>query len=151
METKTCTKCEKDFSIKSFNFKNTSKGIRASICCFCKREYTKSHYRANKVIYKKRAAAHSKKVRAANSQKMVEYLRSHPCVDCGEDDVVVLQFDHMRDKKDSISHMVKTGISWDSISDEITKCEIRCANCHIRKTAKQFNWKWKQEQVPFLA
>lgn len=144
MTTKTCTKCEKDFPLGDFNYKNKAKRIRSTICRDCKREYTKSHYQENKAIYKKRAAAHSKQVRAANSQKMVEYLRSHPCADCGEEDVVVLQFDHIGDKRDSISHMVRTGCSWDSISTEIAKCEVRCANCHIRKTAKQFNWRWKQ-------
>ena len=36
--------------------------------------------------------------------------------------------------------MVKRAVSLDTLKKEIDKCEIRCANCHRRKTAKQFNF-----------
>jgi hypothetical protein len=26
------------------------------------------------------------------------------------------------------------------VKNEIEKCDVRCANCHRRKTAKDFNW-----------
>jgi hypothetical protein len=32
------------------------------------------------------------------------------------------------------------GLSLDIINNEILKCEVRCANCHTRKTAEQFGW-----------
>lgn len=63
---------------------------------------------------------------------------SHPCIDCGEQDVLVLQFDHVRGQKlQSISELVKAGYAWKAIEAEIAKCEVRCANCHARRTAKQ--------------
>lgn len=60
-----------------------------------------------------------------------EYLEKNPCVDCGNDNLVVLDFDHVRGEKvANISKMVSTGRSLSSLLREIEKCEVRCANCH---------------------
>lgn len=146
MKTKLCSKCETEKPVCDFSFKNKATNRRDTACKQCKREYGKFHYRSNKDVYKKRAAAFSKKVREVNSCKIVEYLKLNPCVDCGEKDVVVLQFDHLFDKRDSISSMLRSGLSWETIKAEISKCEVRCANCHIRRTAKVFKWRWKQSE-----
>lgn len=71
---------------------------------------------------------------------MREYLATHPCVDCGETDIVVLEFDHQRDKVGAITVMVNKPCGWDTIKAEIEKCLVRCANCHRRKTAKEQGW-----------
>jgi hypothetical protein len=61
-------------------------------------------------------------------------------VDCGETDIIVLQFDHVRGKKtNAVSKLVSMGYGLDTIKEEINKCEVRCANCHTRRTYKQFN------------
>lgn len=143
MKTKQCTKCNSEKSLDDFNLKNKKTGSLEAICKICKRAYVRSHYRANKEVYKKRAKEFTKKTRDENSRKMVEYLRENPCVDCGEPDVVVLQFDHIQDKEKHIGQMIAGGYSWPKVLDEINKCQVRCANCHTRKTAKDFKWKWK--------
>lgn len=82
-----------------------------------------------------------KKIRKINKQKLKEYLESHPCVDCGEEDIIVLQFDHINGvKKNNIADLVCQGYHWDTISKEIKKCEVLCANCHHRRTAKSQGW-----------
>ena len=56
------------------------------------------------------------------------------CVDCGESNPIVLDFDHVHgDKSHNISDMVNGSYAISSIKDEIRKCEIRCSNCHRKK------------------
>lgn len=73
-------------------------------------------------------------------EKIVDYLVAHPCVDCGESDIIVLDFDHLRDKLYDVSAMVARAMKWESILVEIEKCVVRCANCHRRKTAHEMKW-----------
>lgn len=61
-------------------------------------------------------------------------------MDCNEADPVVLEFDHVRgEKKGTISHAIHD-FEHQALQDEILKCDVRCANCHRRKTAKDFDW-----------
>lgn len=72
---------------------------------------------------------------------LFKYLKNNPCVDCGEMDFALLQFDHIKGNKvANISRMVQQGLSWGVILNEIEKCEVVCANCHHRRTAKQQKW-----------
>ena len=76
--------------------------------------------------------------RINNRKRIIEFLKKHPCVDCGETELVVLEFDHVRDKKYTISQILFS--TWKLVKSEMDKCEVRCANCHRRKTAKYFGW-----------
>ncbi len=92
-------------------------------------------YKYREDLYKAQKK-HRIKVRA----KLFEYLSDKKCVDCGENDPIVLEFDHSnRDLKfKTIAKMLSGHYSWDSVHKEITKCKIRCANCHRRKTYSEF-------------
>ncbi len=73
--------------------------------------------------------------------KIVEYLKEHPCIDCGESDPIVLEFDHVRGSKlFSVGQKVASAGSWAKILSEMKKCEVRCCNCHRRKTALERGW-----------
>ena len=66
------------------------------------------------------------------------YKSLTPCVDCGEDDPTVLDFDHVRgDKRCALGDVAKLiTLPVDDLLAEIAKCDIRCANCH-RKVTQQ--------------
>ena len=75
--------------------------------------------------------------------KIFNYLKEHPCIVCGESDPVVLCFDHIdpSNKIMNVSIMISRMVrGWDYILNEINKCQVLCANCHARKTAKQQGW-----------
>lgn len=75
-------------------------------------------------------------------QLVVSHLKKNPCKDCGEGDITVLTFDHVRGiKKNDIGNMLRGKHSLSTVRNEIRKCDIRCANCHLRKTGKQFGWR----------
>ena len=40
----------------------------------------------------------------------------------------------------SVNRMRTMRYSWNAILVEIAKCDIRCANCHRRRTASQYGW-----------
>lgn len=66
------------------------------------------------------------------------YLADHPCVDCGEDDREVLDFDHVRGKKTAaVSAFIRGGYSLAKLIAEVAKCDVRCANCHRRITRRR--------------
>lgn len=63
-------------------------------------------------------------------------------MDCGERDHVVLQFDHLdRTTKAGSPQVLLYGRGgYDAFHAEVAKCEVVCANCHMRRTAKQLKW-----------
>jgi hypothetical protein len=137
---KRCYVCKELKSEEGFPLRSQKTGRRHNRCKICQQKYSKAHYKKNSRAHNKRRYTNNKQYRERNRQFVIEYLRCHPCVDCGESDPVVLEFDHLRDKRMAVSKMVSDGFSIHAIEQEIEKCEVRCANCHRRKTARNRSW-----------
>ena len=139
--TKTCTKCLNDKSIDEFAFQNKLLNRRHSVCKECLAKNSKEWYSANRVRRTSQIAEQRLSSRAEVRQYVLDYLLSHPCVDCGESDPVVLDFDHVRGQKVyTISQMISRGVILSRVVEEIEKGEVRCANCHRIKTAQRRNY-----------
>ncbi len=61
-------------------------------------------------------------------------LASTPCVDCGLLDLLLLEFDHIGDKRGNVIAMARRGCALKTLQNEIARCQVRCANCHRRRT-----------------
>ena len=99
--------------------------------------------------------AHPERQRLRDEQRrkrrryfVIEYLNTHPCVDCGEKDQKVLDFDHLIERGPKLFNIgeVSSNIRMESLVAEIAKCEVRCANCHRRKTAERNPRHWSHQE-----
>src|SRR5712692_7762465 len=121
-----------------FAFQNMALGTRQWHCRACQAEYRRGHYLRNRDDYISLEVARIRRYREENRALLMAYLRSHPCVDCGEANPVLLEFDH-RDrstKKENIG-VLAAHKPWRLVMIEIAKCDVRCANCHRKRTAVQ--------------
>jgi len=133
-----CRKCKEQKPLIEFPWKNKAEGKKHTICKECKRKYQHERYKRDperfSAVIKKNTARYKERAR----ELVYTHLKSHPCVDCGEADPMVLEFDHIKgDERIDISVMIGSSYSVNRIKEEIAKCEIRCANCHRRKHAKE--------------
>ena len=140
MKKKICSKCKIEKDLSEFNRNKARSDGYNTFCRECAKKHSKDYYKKNKE--KMIGQINERKnLRIIEVQrKIYEYKSTHSCVDCGEADPIVLQFDHQSDKEFAISSYRWLGYSWNKIKKEIDKCEVRCANCHIRRTSKQFDW-----------
>lgn len=134
--TSKCYRCGDVKPVADFAWRRRAKDQRDTFCRPCRSAYGKEHYAANRQRYIDQAGAKKKQLRLERTTYLVKYFEAHSCTDCGEQDPIVLEFDHLRDKSFSIGAGL-TCRSWPSILEEIEKCEVVCANCHRRRTARR--------------
>ena len=134
---KVCGKCRQEKNLDQYDWK---KGKLRSICKACVSLYTKEHYLNNKSYYIEKAKINRKRSHDRLRAYLLSYYQNHPCIDCGESDPIVLEFDHVKGKTKGISVMLTSAVSIATLEKEIEKCEVVCANCHRRRTTKTFGW-----------
>lgn len=123
---KTCSGCGIERDIETdFRWKHKERGIRQRWCKFCQAEANKIHYQNNKQVYLDRATSRNAQVNTENKQRLHTYLSNHPCVDCSETDIRILEFDHVRGNKfANITRLLNNAISWHTIETEITNVKF---------------------------
>jgi len=93
---------------------------------------------------RKRNGANQKRYIKRNGLYILQYFKEHSCVDCPEKDPIVLDFDHRnpREKEFKVSKLINCSMK--TLKKEIAKCDVRCANCHRKRHAKeQGTWRTK--------
>lgn len=125
--------------------------------CSCCNLYKHEHEYYNSKKQCKQCVQYAEKKRRANMSpiEMEEYKKKKKerkleqivrlmqikmeigCIDCGNKNPLCLDFDHQHSKVKNLSDMC--GGKWEKIEYELSKCEVRCSNCHRIKTAREFN------------
>ena len=113
METKICTKCQRELPIDDFNWRSKAKGTRRSECKYCHSDYMKQKYQEKKQIVQ-------------------DIKSSCKCAKCGDSRGYVLDFHHVdpKEKENTVARMTSNNYRLDKVYDEIEKCAVLCANCH---------------------
>jgi hypothetical protein len=131
---KKCSGCKIEKSLDEFQKRAKNRDGHTGICKSCKRQYDNSHYKTHperRTYIRTNATKQQELVR----QYVLEYLLKHPCIDCGNSNLLVLEFDHLDNKDHNVSALMR-GYALEKVINEISKCEVRCANCHRIKTAR---------------
>jgi len=103
------------------------------VCANCHRRRTFA--RRSLESYGHAKAAHpDRPVRQRNLELVASVLEDSRCTDCGEEDPAVLDFDHNGPKRRSVLSLAWADYSVQVIRAEIANCEVRCTNCHRRRT-----------------
>ncbi|ACH62177.1 hypothetical protein MYRNA_210 [Mycobacterium phage Myrna] len=148
---KTCSRCKVEKPRSEFHRWSKAKDGLNHHCKDCVSDKAKARYRRSPE-WRAKLVENAIERRKKLQQYAFTYLTEHPCVDCGETDPIVLEFDHVRGEKvRAISSMLGNGGSLDRLKEEIAKCDVRCANCHARVTARRNGRYWKLAFIPVVS
>jgi len=135
-----CLACKGYFDRAFFNLKDSKSGRIQNVCKTCQNAAGNIHYKRNQAKYIDRAKLYSNNRKFLIYKNILAYFKTHFCVDCGEKDPLVLEFDHQGNKEYNISSMAKNNCTWELVEKEIAKCDVRCSNCHRRRHKIESNY-----------
>ncbi|WP_136708579.1 hypothetical protein [Agromyces sp. H66] len=146
---KICSTCRQTLERSHFNVRTASPDGLQSVCRTCNAARARRYYAENLEKHRRAVAARVAKTRAAHLDRIGEYLLGHPCVDCGETDIRVLDFDHRdgAEKDAEVMRLAKAAYSWQRVMAEIAKCDVRCRNCHAKVTYERMGANWRSALV----
>lgn len=137
MEIIKCCRCGVDKAVDLFSFRDKLKGIRNAACKECTRKQNKAAYFKYRDNHLRRVGIRRERITKENSRKLFEFMKAHPCIDCGEADILKLEFDHIQPKSGHPTCMISG--SWEKIEIELLKCQVRCSSCHNKITHQRAN------------
>lgn len=141
MKKKLCSKCQTEKEIKFFSKSKGRKDGLQTYCKKCNSSNSREYYSENKEKHIEQTGLRKREAKEINRRNAFQYLATHPCIDCGENDPRCLEFDHVRDEKiANVSSMMRNVCCWETILTEIAKCDVRCANCHRKRTSDVQGW-----------
>lgn len=138
-----CGRCGHELPIECFN--RHRKGLQ----WWCRACFS-AYFRERGDKHRRQSYTARQARQRALRARVLEHLRCHPCVDCGEDDPVVLEFDHVGEKTASISVLLSQSATRKAVEAEIARCEVVCVNCHRRRTAGRAGWRRASPSAPTL-
>ena len=140
---KTCSICKQKQDLSEYNKNKTKPDGLQTVCRSCNREKSRNYYSNNKEKQSKLINSRTKKIRLERRQYLWNYFDSHPCVDCGNTEKIVLEFDHITGVKiNGVAKLAHDGAPIKVIDEEIAKCEVRCKNCHVKATYARLGGSW---------
>lgn len=142
---KRCVICKASRPVEQFNRRVRSKDGPQPHCRKCNRRASREYYRRTRGKHIDDVSRNKADYIGRNRELLLQHLVEHPCVDCGETDLRVLDFDHVRgSKRREVGRMAAAPFSVAVLEAEIAKCEVRCVNCHRRRTGRALNW-WRAD------
>lgn len=145
MTTKHCSACQQSRPLADFNIRRASADGLQNICRSCNRAKARRYYAQHREAHIRVIMARKAQIRRATLEAVGEYLVGNPCIDCGETDLRVLDFDHRpgAEKRADVMKLVQDGYSIARVMDEIAKCDVRCRNCHAKVTYERMGETWR--------
>ena len=137
--------CRRTLPRSQFNVKSASPDGLQNVCRDCNRAQAREYYARNREAHLRVVMARRAGQRRLAVEAVGAYLLEHPCVDCDEVDVRVLDFDHRvgSGKQAEVMRLVQNGYSVARVMAEISKCDVRCRNCHAKVTYERLGENWR--------
>lgn len=115
-----------------------------SQCRSCHSQYRRQHYLKNRQKYKDKARAWAQ-IAGPAYDEFIRKIKDRPCADCRQKfHHVSMDFDHVRGNKVKNVAAMRL-LSRERVIEEITKCDVVCANCHRIRTFTNLQKKKKAQ------
>ncbi len=134
---KVCTICHINKDVSNFH-KGSGNRVYQSYCKDCRKIYDAERHKKNRVERYQQI----KNLRKERKIWWVEFKSSLNCKECGENHPAALQFHHINPKEKDFALAESIGRGWskEKIMREVDKCDVLCANCHLK-----FHWNEQRE------